>query len=120
MVTSIPKKRKLHLYIAEWREDRGLTQEELGNRIELPDEHGHMKQGVERNTISRWEIDQKRVNPYKQAAIEKALDLEPGQLWRPPPTKPARPSIDKIMEGQPDETWDTAADIVRRLIKKAS
>lgn len=120
MVTRIRSKRKLHLYIAEWREDRGLTQEELGNRIELPDEHGMMKQGVERNTVSRWETDQQRLNPYKIAAIAKALDLEPQELWRPPVSGQARPSLDKIMEGQPQDAWDTAADIVSRLIRKAS
>ena len=115
MRTNLLHRRKLHLYIAEWREERGLSQEQLGARIELEDAEGKWSRGVGKNTISRWEIDQKRLNPYKIAAIADALDLEQEDLYR----SPSRPSLDAIVKNESDELVSTAIDIVRRLTQRA-
>ncbi len=116
MGTKPRRSRKLHLYIAEWRGERGLSQEQLGARIVLEDGEGTLSRGVGKNTISRWEIDQKRLNPYKIAAIAEALDLELEDLYRPP----SRPSLDAIVKNESDETLSIAIDIVRRLTQRNS
>ena len=116
MASNLRSKRKLLLYVAEWREERGLSQDHLGDRIELEDDNGKRVRGVGRNTVSRWEIDQKRLNPYKIAAIAEALDLEQEDLYRPP----SRPSLDALVKNESDETIAIAIDIVRRLTQRAN
>jgi transcriptional regulator with XRE-family HTH domain len=111
MVTTNKRGPKGPLYVKEWRVYRGLSLEALGAKIELDG-----KTGVEKNTVWRWETDQKRLDPFKIAAIARALDLEPEDLWRPPPTR----SIDGMIADQPDDVKATVADIVARLIKPAS
>jgi DNA-binding Xre family transcriptional regulator len=101
MVTKIRKSVRGHLYIEEWMEFRGLSDEKLANRI-----------GVARETVTRWRGQQHRLNPGKMAAIASALDCEPEELWRPP----ERPSLDAMVKNATEELQNTAADIVRRLV----
>ena len=115
MVTRIRRGARPHLYVKEWREERGLSLEDLGGRIRLQDKDGE-KVGVERNTVWRWENEPHRLNPEKMAAIADALDLEPEELWRPP----GRRSLDAIASGASDDVQDTLVDIVTRLTKRAS
>jgi transcriptional regulator with XRE-family HTH domain len=116
MVTRIRSGAQPHLYIREHREAKGLSLEELGGRITLHDKHGE-KQGVERNTVWRWENDPKRLDPFKIAAIAYALGLDDWtELARPPGVR----SLDAMLADQPDDVRDTAADIVARLIRRAS
>lgn len=116
MGRKLQRRRKPLLYIAEWRGQRGLSQEQLGARIALEADDGTVRRGVGKNTISRWEIDQKRLNPYKIAAIAEALDLEQEDLYRPP----TRPSLDAIVKNESDDILSTAIDIVRRLTQRPS
>lgn len=104
MVTRIRKSSRAHLYITEWREHRGLSVEQLAGRLE-----------THRETVWRWENEQHRLNPDKIAGIAEALDIEPAELYRPP----HRPSIDAMLSGSSDDLFQTAADIVRRLAKRA-
>lgn len=89
-----------HLYVTEWFEQRGVNDEKVGDRI-----------GVDRATIFRWRKEQHRLNPDKIAALAKALDLEPEDLWRPP----ARPSLDALIKDAPDDVVSMAFDIVKRM-----
>lgn len=109
MVTRIGKKRRLHLYIQEWMENRGLSDEQLGLRM-----------GVARATVWRWRSEQHRLNPEKIEALARALDLEPQDLWRPPsePILPGRPSLDEMIKDAPEDLQNTATDIVRRLVSR--
>lgn len=100
-VPLIRKSARRHLYIEEWMEHRGLGDEKLANRLE-----------VARETVTRWRGQQHRLNPDKIAAIAKALDCEPEDLWRPP----SRPSLDALVKDATPELQATAADIVRRLV----
>jgi transcriptional regulator with XRE-family HTH domain len=103
MVTRIGQRRRGHLYIKEWMDLRGLSDERLAQRLE-----------VGRETVWRWRVEQHRLNPEKIAALASALDIEPEELWR----LPSRPSLDAIIKDAPDELQATAADIVRRLVAK--
>lgn len=91
-----------HLYIEEWMQHLGLTDESLG-----------LKMDKSRVTVWRWRTEQKRLNPDKIAAIAGALGLSSVDLWRPP----WRPSLDAIVQDAPDEIVQKAADIVRIVLK---
>lgn len=119
MVTKFPRRPKPpHLYIVEWREHRGLNQTQLGERVwvETKKGSGEFKLGVDKNSVSRWENEQWRLDPQKIGAIAFALDLEPEELFRPPD----RPSVDAILSKSPADVVEEAADIVRRFIRRAS
>ena len=105
MVTRVHKGRRGPLFIEEWMQHRGISDEKLANRI-----------GVARETVTRWRSQQHRLNPGKITKIASALNLEPLDLWRLPS---GRPSLDAMLRGAPDELQDTAADIVRRLLRHA-
>ena len=102
MVTKIgSKQRPPHLYMAEWREASKLSVPQLANRLE-----------VSRETVWRWENEQHRLNPGKIAAYADALGIEPEQLFGPP----GRPSADALLKNVPQPVFDTAIDVVKRLV----
>lgn len=85
-------------------EARGLSDERLADRLD-----------VSRETVWRWRKQQHRLNPEKIAIIAKALDIEPQALWEPP----GQISLDALVKDAPEELRNTAADIVRRLVRQA-
>lgn len=118
MVTRIHRGARGHLYIAEWRRYRDLTQEKLGSRVHTP----RHPDGVGKNTVSRWENGERRPNLDTQAAIAEALDIRPDDLWRPPPRgdqPPPPPSLDAELAGVPEDrrelARELALDVVRRM-----
>ena len=102
-VQTIRKSARRHLYIEEWMADRGLSDEKLANRLE-----------VARETVTRWRGQQHRLNPDKIAAIAKALDCEPEDLWRPP----SRPSLDAIVKGAEPDFHEYIVDMVKKAVSR--
>ena len=98
MPVRIGPKKPLQLYIAEWRDSRGLTQQVLADRL-----------GTSDVTISRWETAKRRPDLNAQAAIAEALGIEPEDLLR----HPSQPSADALLRGQPAEVWSQAIDIIK-------
>jgi transcriptional regulator with XRE-family HTH domain len=98
------KHTRYHLYIAEWREHLGLTADQVAGRI-----------GTSRQTIYRWEKDQKRLTPEKIGALATAMDIRPERFWRPPDSTP---SLDALLAPESAEVKATAVDIVQRLIRR--
>lgn len=106
MVTRIRRGARPRFFIKEHREAQGLTLEQLGGRV-----------GVERNTIWRWENDQRQVTPSKAEALADALGLEHWtDLTRPPGVR----SLDAMLADQPDDIRETVLDIAERLIRRAN
>ena len=105
MVTRIGRRQKAHLYIQEWMEVRGLSDETLGDRI-----------GVARQTIYRWRTEQHRLDPPKLASLSAAMDLEPEDLFRPP----SRPSLDAKIKGLSDEEAKEAAEMLDIFVRRAA
>ena len=100
-------RRQSHLYIKEWRETRGLSDEDLAGLL-----------GCDRTSVWRWETGRRNVSTENQAEIARVLDLDmPSDLWRPPDT---RPSIDAMLAHEPDDLHETVAELARRLIKRTS
>lgn len=105
MATRIRRHARPHLYLEEWIAHRGLNPATLAGRMDM-----------DRTTVWRWVKEQHRLNPEKMAQLADALDLDVSDLFHPPPSG----SIDGMLRDQPDEVRDMAADIVSRLIKRAS
>lgn len=73
------------IFLAEWRENRGLTQEQLANRLETS--------GM---TISRWELGKVLMNTDAMQAVAEALGIEPEDLWH----HPDKPTPNQLLRGQ--------------------
>lgn len=100
MVTRIGGTKGRKLYIAEWREKRGLTQQQLADRVPTT-----------KGSISRWENAER--DPTKQVIdmLADALGIEPGDLWH----HPDRPSpADLLRDATPDEI-SRALTVIRAL-----
>lgn len=103
MVTKIGSRRAAHLYVKEWMDHLGVSDEKAAGRI-----------GVARETVYRWRTEQHRLNPEKLAKLAWALDIKPEDFFRPP----SQPSVDAMLADAPDDLRATAADIVRRLVAR--
>lgn len=94
-----------HLYLKEWRESKGVSAEAMAGRL-----------GIERESVYRIEREQTRARK-NQAAYAAALDVPPGLLWQLPS---ALPSLDAIVADAPEDVKKMVADVVRRMVGKAS
>ena len=100
MPTRIGSRRPIRLYIAEWRENRGLTQEALASRL-----------GTTDVTISRWETRKRQPDLNAQAGLAEALDIDPFDLRR----HPDQPSADALLRDQPQEVRDQAIKLIQAI-----
>lgn len=107
MPTRIGPKRPFRLYIAEWRELKGLTQAQLGARLG--------PKGVSDVTVSRWETGSRKPDLNVQAAIAEALDIDPYDLLR----HPSQPSADALLRDQPPEIREQAIKLIQAIRKSA-
>lgn len=103
MPPRIGPRRPIRLYIAEWRESRGLSQEQLGGRLGT--------KGVSGVTVSRWETGVRLPDLRAQAAIAEALSIDVFDLYRHPST----PSADALLRDQPQEIREQAIRIIKAL-----
>lgn len=90
----------MRLYIAEWRGSRGLTQEQLGERLQT----SHV-------TISRWETGKRSPDLNAQAALAEALDIDPFDLRR----HPDQPSADALLRDQPPDVREQVFKVINAL-----
>lgn len=104
MPPRIYPRRQPKLYLAEWREEKELTQQQLADRLATSDV-----------TISRWETGKRRPNLDAQEAIAEALGIEAVDLRRHPDT----PSADALLRDQPQEVVDQALKLIA-AIRRAS
>jgi transcriptional regulator with XRE-family HTH domain len=100
MATRIGPRKPPRLFIAEWREKAGLTQEQLASRLDTTDV-----------TISRWETRKRQPNLDALAAIAEALDIELRDLYR----LPSEPSADAMLRGQPKEVIEQAMRLIQAI-----
>lgn len=105
MPPRIGPRRPVRVFLAEWREFVGLSQEALGHRIHPP---------VEKGTVSRWET----AAPGKLtlgviSAYAEALGRETTEMYR----LPADPSLDAMVAGLDAESKGRAIGYVEGLKK---
>lgn len=100
MVTRIGPSKPTKLFIAEWREHRQLTQDQLAGRV-----------GTTKSSISRWETGERDITVGALGAIAEALNCEVPDLYR----DPARPSADALLQGLDDTTRRQAFRLIEAL-----
>jgi transcriptional regulator with XRE-family HTH domain len=105
MPARIGPRRPRRIFLPEWREKKGLTQEQLANRL-----------GVSDVSVSRWETGRALLSTGVLAAIAEALDIEPTDLYR----HPDQPSADAMLRDQPQEIRDQAIRLIEAISKRAS
>lgn len=97
MVTRIGLRKPPKLYLAEWREIDGITQERLALRV-----------GTTKASISRWETGERDPTTKVLAALAYALKREIGDLF----VDPARPRPSDILKNQVREAVRAVQDLV--------
>src|SRR6185503_2595298 len=104
MVTKIHPRRPRRVFLAEWREHRGLTQKQLADRL-----------GCDVMTVSRWELQKVAISTDALAALAEALsgDMEPEDLYH----DPEKPTPNQLLRGQPPEIQEQALSIIRAIRK---
>jgi transcriptional regulator with XRE-family HTH domain len=106
MVTRIRKGARAHLYITEWMDHFGVSDDQMAGRLETT-----------RQTIWRWKKEPWRLDPGKIAALAEALDIDPRDFYRLPHS---RESLDQITETLPDDLYEMLLNQARLLSKRAS
>jgi len=100
MPTRIGPKKPFRLYLAEWREAKGLSQEALAGRLDTTDV-----------TISRWETGKRRPDLDALAAYAEALGIELMDLYR----HPDQPSADALLRDQSPAVVTQAIKLIKAI-----
>jgi transcriptional regulator with XRE-family HTH domain len=96
-------------YFREWREFRGLTQEQVADRL-----------GTSKSAVSKMERGQSRYNQSSLEAWANALSCEPSDLIaRPPPSEGETDSgrLFHMIERAPPEERRRALAVIEAMLK---
>lgn len=99
-VGRIGPKRPVRLFLSEWRVKRGLTQQQLADRLDTSDV-----------TVSRWETGERRPDDGAKGAIAWVLGCEVVDLYR----HPDQPSADALLRDQPPEIQEQALRVIAAM-----
>ena len=102
MVTRIGPKEPFRHYLREWREKRGLTMQQLADRLDTG-----------KDQISRWEANKRSMSADVVAALAEALSIEPADIFR----DPAMPSADELLRNATPEQRRQAFAVIETLLK---
>ena len=102
MPVKIGPRKPRKIFLAEHRENRGLTQEQLAARLETT-----------AMTVSRWERRATAVSTDTLEAIAEALggNLEAEDLYH----HPDEPTPNQLLRGQPPEVIESAMRMIRAI-----
>lgn len=104
MPPRIGPRKPVRLFLAEWRESRGLTQQQLADRLDTSDV-----------TVSRWETGKRKPDEDAKGAICWVLGIEVVDLYR----HPDQPSADALLRDQPQDVQDQALRIIAAMRRQA-
>lgn len=104
MVTHIHKRsdNQPRLFLKEWREAKGLTQQQIADRI-----------GTDTGQVSRVETGKRKANQSWVFGYASALGITPEQLYRPP----GAPSLDDMVRNAPESLRRQIFVVVEALLK---
>lgn len=105
MVTRIGPKKPVRHYLREWRETRGLTQQQLADRV-----------GTGKDQISRWENSKRGVSTDVLAALAEGLNITTADVFR----DPKQPSVDALLAKADPKLRAGAVELVSVYLKRAS
>ena len=97
MVTRIGARRPRQLFLGEWREKRGLTQQQLADRV-----------GTTKESVSRGENGKRQMNVAILAEMADALGIDVPDLF----FSPDKPSPSELLRAMPRETVQAAEDFL--------
>ena len=97
---------KPHLYVKEWMDHLGISDDEMAGRIGV----------ASRTTVWKRYTQQQRLDIGKIQQFADALGISASQLNYPPGIA----SLDAIAEGVTADQRAMAADVLRRMLGKAS
>jgi transcriptional regulator with XRE-family HTH domain len=100
MMERIGRLKPVRYFIAEWREARDLTQDQLAERIDST-----------KGTISKLENGDMKMSPKWQAAIAYALGLEPEDLLH----HPDMPTPNQLLRHATDEQRALAVRLIQSI-----
>ena len=94
-------------YLKEWREHRRLTQDQLG-RLVIP--------AVGKDQISKLETGTRGLGERWVKRLAKALQIEPGALFAPPPHENANSHVPKDVDSalKPQQNGDGGEETLGR------
>lgn len=105
MPAKIYPRRPRKVFLAEWRDSKGLTQQQLADRLEC-----------DVMTISRWELGKVAISTDALAALVEKLGgdlMEPEDLYH----HPDRPTPNQLLRDQPPEVIDSAMKMLMAIRK---
>ena len=109
MVTRIGPTQPVRHFLKEWREHKGLTQQQLADRLPLGDEG----KPTGKDQISRWERKKRGMTMEVQAALAEALGISPGALFH----DPAQPSADELLRNATPEKRREVFAVIETLLR---
>jgi transcriptional regulator with XRE-family HTH domain len=105
MPQKIYPRRKRRVFLAEWRDSKGLSQKQLADRL-----------GCDVMTVSRWELHKTAISTDALAALAEALGgdmMEPEDLYH----HPDKPSPNQLLRDQSPAIQEQALSIIRAIRK---
>jgi len=105
MIEIIKSKRPPYIFLREWRNKFGLSQQRLAERV-----------GVNKAQVSNWESGARRPSSQNQAALAEALGLEVLELFR----HPDRPSADDLLREATPELQEKVIKMIRVMTGRDS
>lgn len=105
----IGPRKPVHLFLKMHREHKGLTQQQVADRLATSD-----GEPVSKATISRWENHKRDIGTPELAAYGEAIGVPVPALFKPPSDQP---SLDEIAAKLPLELRQKAFEIISLLAK---
>ncbi len=109
MVTRIGPSAPIRHFLKEWREKKGLTQQQLADRLPAGDDG----KATGKDQVSRWERSKRGMTMDVQAALAEALGIDPGALFH----DPEQPSIDSLLRSASPEVRRQAFAVVETMLR---
>lgn len=100
-------RQRRRIFLKEWREYRGLTQEQLAERV-----------GMSKSNVSQLEQGRQGYSQDGLEALAEALQCDPGQIINVDPTKDD--AIWSIWERAKTAERSMIIDIAKTIVKRAS
>jgi transcriptional regulator with XRE-family HTH domain len=105
MVTKIRKGARRRVFLREWRKHLGLDAVRMAERLE-----------IERESYYRLERQPYTLSAGELLELAEAMGIEPEQFFRPPEAQ----SLDAIAKDATPEQLSMMADVLRRVLGRAS
>lgn len=113
MVTRIGPAKPFRHFLKEWRQKKGLTQQQLADRLPVGDDG----KPTGKDQVSRWERNERGMTMDVQAALAEALNLSsPGDLFR----DPDMPSADELLRAVGPAERNRIFAVIETMVKTGS